>query len=313
VFDDAVYRRNSINETIVTHVDDFLLAEPDKASLIAVANSLKNDVKLNILGDVDWFFGVRVRRFAGNGDVSLDLDQYLVKALEACDFGEGRVVSTFFEPGMLAETVPYADKATPEEITAYASMVGKFIFSLCQLKPDTAFATSIWARFMSNLSPAHLAGLKRVLRYLRGCTQKSIRYRPLENHPHKAYNDLGLLAAIDASYASNPEDSRSMTGYVFFMGGAPVLWRSHRQSVIAKATASAEYMAASEAAKEAAWMRNFLTELGHMPEGPITMLCDSTSAKKWTKDTAINKKKKHIRLHYHYVRQKVICDHIRLE
>jgi hypothetical protein len=105
---------------------------------------------------------------------------------------------------------------------------------------------------MFNPSPAHLAGLKRVLRYLQGRTRKSIRYKPLENHSHKAYNDLGLLAAVNANYALNPEDSRSITGYVFFMDGAPVLWRSYRQSVIAKVTASAEYMAAFEAAKEAA-------------------------------------------------------------
>jgi hypothetical protein len=166
---------------------------------------------------------------------------------------------------------------------------------------------------MFNPSPAYLAGLKRVLRYLRGCTGKSIRYRPLENHPHRAYNDLGLLAAIDANYASDPEDSRSVIGYVFFMGGAPVLWRLHRQSVIAKATASAEYMAAFEAAEKAAWVRNFLIKLGYMPEEPITMLCDSTSAKKWTEDTAINKEKKHIRLHYYYVRQKVMRGYIKLE
>jgi hypothetical protein len=128
--DNAVYRRNSINEIIIIHIDDFLLAEPDKANLIAVANSLKNNVKLNILGDVDWFLGVRVRRSAGNGDVSLDLDQYLIKALKAYNFGKGRLISTPFEPGMLAKTVSYADKATFKEIIAYALMIGKFIFSL---------------------------------------------------------------------------------------------------------------------------------------------------------------------------------------
>jgi hypothetical protein len=155
---------------------------------------------------------------------------------------------------------------------------------------------------MFNFSPAYLAGLKRMLRYLRECTRKSIRYKPLENHFYRAYNNLGLLAAIDASYALNPENSRSVIGYVFFMGGAPVLWRLHRQNVIAKVIASAEHMAAFEAAKKAAWVRNFLIKLSHMPKGPIIMLCNSTSAKKWTKDTAINKKKKHIRLYYHYVR-----------
>jgi hypothetical protein len=123
---DAIYRRNSINETIVTYVNDFLLAELNKANLIAIANSLKNDVKFNILGDVDWFLGVRVRRSAGNGDVSLDLDQYFVKALKACNFGEKWVINIPFEPGMLAEIVPYADKATLKKITIYALMVGKF-------------------------------------------------------------------------------------------------------------------------------------------------------------------------------------------
>jgi hypothetical protein len=166
---------------------------------------------------------------------------------------------------------------------------------------------------MFNPSPAHLAGLKRMLRYLRGYIGKFIRYKLLENHPHRAYNDLGLLAAIDASYASNSENLRSVTGYVFFMGDAPVLWRSHRQSVIAKTTASAEYMAAFKAAKKAAWMRNFLIKLGYMPEGFIIMFCDNTLAKKWTKNTVMNKKKKHIRLYYYYVCQKIMCGYIRLK
>ena len=42
----------------------------------------------------------------------------------------------------------------------------------------------------------------------------------------------------------------------------------------------AEYIAASEAAKEACWTKKFMMELGVIPgtEGPVELLCDNTGA-----------------------------------
>ena len=48
---------------------------------------------------------------------------------------------------------------------------------------------------------------------------------------------------------------------MFTLGGAAVSWKSVKQTSIADSTMEVEYIAASEAAKEAVWLKNFLMDL----------------------------------------------------
>ena len=68
------------------------------------------------------------------------------------------------------------------------------------------------------------------------------------------------------------------------MNGGAVSWCSSKQSVVAGSTCEAEYMAASEAAHEAIWVKEFITDLGVIPNasGPIKLFCDSTHAEHGT-------------------------------
>ena len=54
-------------------------------------------------------------------------------------------------------------------------------------------------------------------------------------------------------------------GTFFVLNGAAVSWRSSKQNVVAASTLEAEYMAASEAAREGIWLKEFTTELGVIP------------------------------------------------
>ena len=60
---------------------------------------------------------------------------------------------------------------------------------------------------------------------------------------------------IDASFATDPDDSKSQTGYVFLLNGGAVSWCSSKKSVVAGSTCEAEYVAALEAAHEGVWMK----------------------------------------------------------
>ena len=66
-------------------------------------------------------------------------------------------------------------------------------------------------------------------------------------------------------------------------------------------------------AGDAAWIRSFLSEIGHMIDGPIHLLEDNTGAKKWSEDSSLNKNKRHIRIAFHYVRQEVDVGHIKVD
>jgi hypothetical protein len=60
--------------------------------------------------------------------------------------------------------------------------------------------------------------------------------------------ELVASCYVDASFDTDPDDSKSQSGYVFVMNGGAVSWRSSNQSVVARSSTEAEYVAASEAA-----------------------------------------------------------------
>ena len=84
------------------------------------------------------------------------------------------------------------------------------------------------------------------------------------------------------------------------MAGSPVIWKSKLQTTISTLTCEAEYAAIFEAAKDCAWIRNFLTELSCMPSGPIPILEDNTGAIKWANNDGMTSGRRHVRVEYHY-------------
>ncbi|KAL0286844.1 UNVERIFIED_CONTAM: Retrovirus-related Pol polyprotein from transposon TNT 1-94 [Sesamum calycinum] len=59
-----------------------------------------------------------------------------------------------------------------------------------------------------------------------------------------------------------------------------VAWKSSKQATTTDSTIEAEYIAASEAANEAIWMKNYIQELGVVPSiaEPVVIFCDNNGA-----------------------------------
>ncbi|KAD4179844.1 hypothetical protein E3N88_28435 [Mikania micrantha] len=76
-------------------------------------------------------------------------------------------------------------------------------------------------------------------------------------------------------------------------------------TVVAQSTTESEYIAASEAAKEAAWMKKFITDLKVVPsiERPIEIFCDNSGAIAQAKEPRSHHINKHIQRTYHYIRE----------
>ena len=74
---------------------------------------------------------------------------------------------------------------------------------------------------------------------------------------------------------------------------------------ISNSTMEAEYIAASEAAKEAVWLKNFLMDLEEVPfERPaITLYYDNSGAVENSKEPRSHKRGKHIERKYHLIRE----------
>ncbi|GJS19765.1 retrotransposon protein, putative, ty1-copia subclass [Tanacetum coccineum] len=83
------------------------------------------------------------------------------------------------------------------------------------------------------------------------------------------------------------------------------IWKSSKQSTTAQHATEAEYIAASEAAKEAIWIRKFIDELGVVPSNdyPLKMNYDNSTAIIMAKESGIQKGVRHFKRKYHYVRE----------
>ena len=76
---------------------------------------------------------------------------------------------------------------------------------------------------------------------------------------------------------------------------------------MAGSTCEAEYIAASEAANEGVWMKEFISDLGVIPcaSGPMKMFCENTGAIALAKESRFHKRTNHIKRRFNSIRDQV--------
>ena len=91
---------------------------------------------------------------------------------------------------------------------------------------------------------------------------------------------------------------------------AAISWRSCLQDCTSSSTTEVEYVAASDASKEAIWLARLVGDLG-FHEVPV-LHCDSQSAIALAKNPVFHSKSKHIEVRYHVIRDVLVGKRIEL-
>jgi hypothetical protein len=91
---------------------------------------------------------------------------------------------------------------------------------------------------------------------------------------------------------------------VFTLDGCAISWRAHLQPTVALSTTEAEYMAVSEAVKEAVWLKGLFSELSENLKVE-EVFCDNQGAVLLSKDRMFHDRTKHIDIRHHYIREVV--------
>ena len=89
------------------------------------------------------------------------------------------------------------------------------------------------------------------------------------------------------------------------MAGGPISWQSKTQKSVALSTAEAEYMALSDASKEAIHLKALLLSLGFEQPDPVVIYEDNQEAQKIAENPVLHDRTKHIDIRYHFVRELV--------
>ncbi|KAL0373285.1 UNVERIFIED_CONTAM: Retrovirus-related Pol polyprotein from transposon TNT 1-94 [Sesamum radiatum] len=153
----------------------------------------------------------------------------------------------------------------------YASAVGSIQYVVQCIMPDIAFSLSVTSRYQACAGEAHWTVVKTILKYLRRTKDMFLMY---------GGGELILEGYIDASFQFDEDDAKSQSRFVFKLNGGMVAWKSLKQDTTADSTTEAEYIAASEATKDAVWMKNYIQELGVVLSiaEPVVIFCDNNGA-----------------------------------
>ncbi|MGB1481629.1 MAG: reverse transcriptase domain-containing protein [Flavobacteriales bacterium] len=306
---------------LVLFVDDILIFSDCLDTIKKTKDTLKSTYSMTDQGELRWCLGMRVLRDRNNKIITLDQQRYILDVLERFGMSDCNPVAT---PAHHKDKLTSKDcPSTPSELkerdtyhNLFRSIVGSVSYAALSTRPDIATATIQCARFSHNPGKAHLAAAKRILRYLKGTTNMCIMFggstfmQQNEEVMLSAFDPraednmrLDLMAFSDSDWAGDLDKRKSTSGFIFFINGGAVSWKSRTQKCVAQSSAEAEYIASSETAKEAVWLRSLISTVkGREIEEPTMLNVDNQAAISIIKNPVCSSRTKHIELRYHLVR-----------
>jgi len=281
--------------TITVWVDDMLTF----AMTVDLQKKAKADVEseweITDLGIPSKIVGIELT--ISPDSIFISSSKYINSILLREDLGRTNSVSMPLDPNITL--VPNPEGSDGDRSNSFASLLGELQYIANATRPDIAYAVNRLAAYTANPSLQHHTALKQILRYLSGTRTHGITYKALPDCP-----DF-FSGYADASYG-NVDKYRSITGYVFLAGEGAITWCLRKQNSIALSSTQAEYVALSEAACEACWLRNLYTELGLLDENVPTLIRgDNDGSLAMAQNPLFHKRSKHIAIRWHWVRKLV--------
>ncbi|KAJ9535627.1 hypothetical protein OSB04_un001233 [Centaurea solstitialis] len=302
-FEPCVYTKfsGSIVTFLVLYVDDILLIGNDVPTLQSVKSWLSKCFRMKDLGEAAYILGIKIYRNRSKRLIGLSQSTYIDKILKKIRMDKSKKGFIPMQHGIvLSKTqcpVSSQDQDRMKSVP-YASAIGSIMYAMLCTRPDVAYSVSVTSRYQQNPGELHWVAVKNILKYLRRMKDMFLVFGGSED-------EISVTGYSDASFQTDKDDFRSQSGYVFTLNGGAISWKSSKQDTIADSTTEAEYIAASDAAKEAVWLRNFLSDLRVVASisRPIDIFCDNSGAVAQAKEPREHHKSRHVLRKYHLIRE----------
>jgi hypothetical protein len=161
---------------------------------------------------------------------------------------------------------------------------------------------------MDRASPEAFKELCRVIKYVLDTADYGLRIKPMI----EKNTEWNLVVYSDSDWAGDKENRMSITGYIIFVHGVPITWKSRQQKSLAMSSSEAEYYALTEAAKEVKFVVQLLITMGINVALPVVVRVDNIGAIWMAENASAGSRTKHVELKYHFIRQYVEEGFIRI-
>ena len=298
---------------ILTYVDDCIIIGKSMHMVDSVIDSLRDgdeDFELTDEGSLDKYIGVLITDIDEN---SFEMSQpFLIRRIISflsLDENKTRGRNTPVGKPLLNRDLDGIPRKHP---WLYRGAVGMLSYLANSVRPEIQMAVHQTARFSMNPMRSHELAIMRIGRYLVDNPDRGMIYTVDKSKGLEVYVDADFAGCWSSADSSNADNVLSRTGFVICYAGCPVIWSSKLQTEIALSTAEAEYIAMSQALREAIPIQRLAKEINciYPLYTPTTNFCltvheDNLSAISMSESLKFTPRTKHIAIKYHHFRSKV--------
>ena len=285
------------------NTDDMLISYTDSARHLVdeFERSLNASYAATPRTTLEFYLGMHVQRDRAKRVLSIDVRRHIYDFIRSMglDPFSSASVSTPLDPH-----VTYSKADCPSEINAEIKervlrAHGKLIHMAIWARPDLAHCVSVLGRYVHNPSQKHLDAYLRVARYLIKTKDLRIVYGTHDKH------GLVLYGFSDSDWGADPDSYKSTGAYVFFLDGAACSWKVKLSSTALLSSQESEYVAGSEATKEALNLRMLLEHLGFGDPRATDIYVDNKGAITMGLHPANKPATRHVNMRMHMLRHHV--------
>ena len=296
--DTCVYTKSDGKSKLIllVWVDDLIIAANDMQVLKLFKLSLTQNFKMKDLGIISHFLGIEFT--VQNDFISMKQPRYIEKDLDKYKMSDCNPKSIPCNPGINKELSH--DSKILNDVRLYRGMVGSLIYVMTATRPDLCYVVNLLSQHMASPTKAHLNLCKQVLKYLKGTKFYELKYCKSDGGPK-------LTGFCDSDWGAS-SNRRSTSGYCYFLNrnGPLISWRSKKQrEVVALSSCEAEYIALTDAMKEANFLRQLLADMTGEERKIVDLYADNQGAISLSKNPVHHKRTKHIDIRYHFIRLEV--------
>jgi len=254
-------------------------------------SNMSNKFEMSDLGLLTYYLGIEVVQ--SNEGISIKQESYAKKVLEETSMIDCNATQFPMDAGL---KLSKAEQEASVDEKDYRRVIGCLRY-LLHTRPDLSYSVGVLSRYMHDPKTSHWTALKQVLRYVKGTLAYGL------NFLRSSKEGWTLTGYSDSSHNVDVDDGRSTTGHMFYLNECPITWCSQKQEIVALSSCEAEFMAATEAAKQAIWLQELLAEVTEEPCEKVVVKIDNKSAIALTKNPVFHGRSKHIHKRYHFIRE----------
>jgi Reverse transcriptase (RNA-dependent DNA polymerase) len=284
------------------HVDDCYIIGKEESINEVIKDIEKEGLKLKVNNETKDYLSCEI--LFNNEKTKAWIGQpHLIKKIEATYKDYIKNCQSYKTPGTPNYGIvrPKSDdeKVAESNQTMYRSAVGSLLQLVKHSRPDIANPVRELSKCMDGATPAAMKELRRLIKFIIDTKDYGLKIEPNSTN----MDEWIVKVYSDSDWGGDKNNRHSVSGYIIFLLGVPILWKSKLQRTVALSSSEAEYYALSESAKDIRFIYQILSSIGIKVTLPIIVHVDNVGAIFMSENVSATSRTKHVDIRYHYVRE----------